>query len=112
MGTLNVYPDFLRQVFNVLLAEHENIDERTASEAKKLVWEAENKYKFSSFDNPDPKESLKKYFESEDFLQLLKLLKNKEALVEELAKRVRTYYGDELASVVTKRLEELKKASP
>jgi len=107
-----VYPDFLRQVFNVLLAEHEYVDERTASEAKKFVWEAENKYKFSSFDNPNPKESLKKYFESEDFVQLLKLLKSKERLVEDLARRVSKYYGDELASIILKKLNEFKKASP
>jgi len=104
-----MYPDFLRQIFNVVLAEH-NIDERTTTEAKKLVWEAENKYKFSSYDNPDPRPYLKSFFESDDFVQLLKLLKKREEVIESLLSLVRQYYGEELYSIFSKRYEDVKKA--
>jgi hypothetical protein len=105
---LPVYPDFLRQVFNVVLAEH-NVDERTTTEAKKIVWEAENKFKFSSFDNPDPRPRLKEFFESEEFIQLLKLLKRKNGVLETLLERIKEYYGDELYEIAKKKYEEVKK---
>ncbi len=108
MGT-PVLPDFLRQVFNVVLAE-QNVDERTTSEARKMVWEAENKYKFSSFDIEDErtvKENLKKYFESDDFVQLLKLLRNKGNTLQALIERVERYYGKELADIIRKRVKEV-----
>ncbi|ABU81211.1 hypothetical protein [Ignicoccus hospitalis] len=99
-------PDFLRQIFNVVLASH-LLDERTTKEARKLVWAAENKYKFSSFDNPDPTENLKKYLESSDFDEVLRLLKRKKEVVEDLVTAIETYYGTQLAEIVRRKLAEL-----
>jgi hypothetical protein len=108
MGTrVPKYPDFLRQVFNVVLAEHQSdVDSRTANESRKLVWAAENKYGFSSFDVDDPRENLKRYFESNDFVDLVKLLKSKGRVLEVLLNRIKEYYGDELYEIARRRVEE------
>ncbi len=112
MGTAQKYPDFLRQVFNVVLAEHANeIDHRTSSEAREMVWNAENKYNFSSFEIEDPRPALKEYFESEEFKNLLRLLRKSTNLLNDLQGRIKEYYGAELANLFEKVRKEVEKVS-
>ncbi|UXD22439.1 hypothetical protein IPA_04785 [Ignicoccus pacificus DSM 13166] len=107
--TMTRKPDFLRQIFNVILAKHQDeLEPRNVSELRKMVWVAENKFKFSSFENPDPTENLKKFFESKEFGEVLRLLKQHERVVEDLIEEIKKYYGEELASIIKRRLEEIK----
>ena len=103
--------DFLRQVFNVILARHQDrLDPRTVTELRKLVWQAENKYRFSSFENSDPTKFLKKYFQSDDIVDVLRLLKD-DAVINELLGEVKEAYGEELAELLKTRLEKLREIS-
>ena len=112
MGTTVKYPDFLRQVFNVVLAEHsKEVDPRTASESRELVWNAENKYNFSSFEVEDPRKQLEEYFRSDEFKDLLRLLRKSENLLSDLLKRVEEFYGEDLAKVFRSSWEEVKKVA-
>ena len=105
-------PDFLRQIFNVVLAKYQDaIDPRTVTELRKLVWQAENKYKFSSFEREDPTPMLKKYFESNEILDMLRLLKNNKDVIQELLEEIRKSYGNELAEILEKRIAEVSASS-
>ncbi len=112
MGTVLKYPDFLRQVFNVVLAEHAHeIDTRTSNEAREMVWMAENKYNFSSYEVEDPRKSLEEYFKSPEFKNLIRLLRRSENLLNDLVKRIKEYYGEELAELVQKVWEDVKRSA-
>ncbi len=101
--------DFLRQIFNVVLAKHqEELDPRTVSDLRKMVWQAENKFKFCSFEIPDPTQNLKKFFESDDILDVLRLLKSHEKVLNDLITEVEKWYGSELADLLRNRIEEIK----
>ncbi|ALU12428.1 hypothetical protein EYM_03635 [Ignicoccus islandicus DSM 13165] len=101
------YPDFLRQVFNVVIAEHQNeIGSRLASDLRRMVWTAESKFKFNSFEVEDPREGLKKYFETE-FAEVLKLLKPYKNVVEDLIEKVEEYYGKELAEILREKYKKI-----
>jgi hypothetical protein len=101
-------PDFLRQLFNVVLAKHqEKIDPRSLTELRKMVWEAENEYKFCAFENPDPTTNLRKFLESVEFGEILRLLKSHEEILKELQKEIEEYYGKELVNVIVSKLEEI-----
>ncbi len=112
MGTVLKYPDFLRQVFNVVLAEHAHeIDARTSNEAREMVWTAENRYNFSSYEVEDPRKNLEEYFKSPEFKNLIRLLRKSENLLKDLVGRVREYYGEDLAELIQKTWEEVKKSA-
>ncbi len=112
MGTVLKYPDFLRQLFNVILAEHANeIDTRTSNEAREMVWNAENKYNFSSYEVEDPRKNLEEFFKSEDFKNLIRLLRKSENIIRDLIDRIDKYYGKDLAELVAKVWEEVKRTA-
>jgi len=71
---LVVKRDFLRNIVNPILNEHveRGMPIKVASEIRKLVLQAENKYKFSVFGG-DPR-NLKLYLNSEEFSELVKFL--------------------------------------
>ncbi len=112
MGTVLKYPDFLRQVFNVTLAEHAHeIDARTSNEAREMVWMAENKYNFSSYEVEDPRKNLEEYFKSSEFKNLIRLLRRSENLLNDLTERVKKYYGEELAELIKRAWDEVRKST-
>ncbi len=103
---MNRKPDFLRQIVNVVMAE-KGVSPRSIDEVRKVLWEAENKFKFSSFDNPNPEEGIRKFIESDYLSDFVNLLKQERDVLEEIGKRLKQFYGEELASLYFKRVEEI-----
>ena len=83
------------------------VSPKSIDEVRKVLWEAENKFKFSSFDSPNPEEGLKKFIESDYFSDFVNLLKQEKDVLVEIGKRLGQFYGEELADLYMKRLEEI-----
>ncbi len=107
---MNKKPDFLRQIVNVVMAER-GVSPKSIDEVRKILWETENKFKFSSFDSPRPEEGLKKFIESEYFSDFVNLLKQEKDVLLEIGKRLGAFYGEDLAKLYLRRAEEIIKRS-
>jgi len=109
-----VHPDFLRNIVNPALSKHVKVKEglrNSVDEIRRLVFDAENKYKFSIY-NGDPA-NLAKYLVSDDFKLVVDLFKSSEALevLEEILLEAKTKYRDipVVVEAVDKILEQVAK---
>ncbi|WP_054845527.1 hypothetical protein [Sulfuracidifex tepidarius] len=97
------YPDFLRHVANKIISPT-NLDAKRLDEARKLLAEAETKYKFSSYGG-NPKKLID-YLQSPEFIELVMILGVD--LSKKLVQLIRDSYQDEeMKSTANKIIEEL-----
>ncbi|MUN27970.1 hypothetical protein [Sulfuracidifex metallicus] len=97
------YPDFLRHVANKIISPT-NLDAKRLDEARKLLAEAETKYKFSSYGG-NPKKLID-YLQSPEFIELVMILGVD--LSKKLVTLIRDSYQDEeMKQVANKIMEEL-----